>query len=110
MRAALIKRLWSDGTIAALAEGHFLAETQPASVDPTEFVLRLTANPVILAPAEWCSRMWQVATARILGLLAALARKGLTLESVRPDFMLSAGSSGPVYSRPGAIAPADDGP
>lgn len=105
-RAALTQSLWTDGTLAGLSDAGLLHSFRPAASAPYPFALRMTAEPVLLAPGEWCGAMWRAAAASILRLLAELSRRGLTLASARPEFMLLSGSCQPLYARPGAIVTA----
>ncbi|HWG36096.1 MAG TPA: hypothetical protein VN690_00095 [Terriglobales bacterium] len=72
-----------------------------------EFAIRSTHPPALLAASEWCGRVWQSATVSVLQLLAVLAEHGLTLGSVRPEFMGLLGGRNPLYFRPTSIIRAD---
>jgi len=96
--------LWREGVLDSLMRNSTLAEFAEVEMRHGSVTLELAGIPVLLAPAEWCGRQWQSATVAILRLLADLAERGLTLESVRPEFMLPVRGCRPVYVRPGAIA------
>lgn len=106
-RAGLTGRIWRDGTIASLVEAELMVRMEPVEAAPYRFALGSVEEVILLAPAEWSARAWQAATVAVLLLLAELARRNLTVASVRPEFMIFTRGCRPCYVRPGSIAPAD---
>lgn len=106
-RAAHIARLWSDGTLAALMDAGLIPICEPVELGRRSVAFALAADPVLMAPAEWCGSAWRAATVSILRLLEELSTRQLTLESVRPEFMVFDQGCRPLYLRLGSIIPND---
>ena len=107
--ANLLRSLWRSGTIRELARAGLLPEFEPLRTGSAAFSLQTRVAPVLLAPAEWCGRLWQAAAGAVISLLGELYDRELTLASIRPEFVILGDACRPVYARPGAIVPATPG-